>query len=61
MFLEVRERERAWTYMGCEEVGDEINDKTPPNAAEDEACDLSHSLHQGKAMIHLGEELKQED
>ena len=44
MFLEENERGQ-WTYMGGKEVGDEINDETPPNAAEDEAGDLFHSLH----------------
>lgn len=48
------------THMRGEEVGDEIKAEAPPNSAENVACDLSHSLHQGKAVVNLGNELEQE-
>lgn len=59
-----RERERARngrTYMRGEEVGNEIKGEAPPDGAEYVACDLSHSLHQEKAVVNLGNELEQEN
>lgn len=46
--------------MRGNQVGNEVKTKTPPNGAEDVACDFSHSAHQAKAMVELREELKQE-
>lgn len=47
--------------MRCNEVGNEIEAKTPPNSAEDITGDLLHFSHQVNAVIHFREELEYED
>lgn len=47
--------------MRSNEVGYEIEAKSPPNGAENVACHFLHSSHQEDAVVDLGEELEQED
>lgn len=47
--------------MRGNEVGNEIKAEAPPNGAKDITCDLLHSFHQAYAVVHLREELEQED
>ena len=47
--------------MRGNEVGDEVEAKTPPNGAKDVARDLLHSSHQGDAVVDFWEELEQKN
>lgn len=46
--------------MRGNEVGNEINGKTPPNGAKDITSDLLHSSHQANAVVYFWEELEQD-
>lgn len=47
--------------MGSNKVSNEIKAKAPPNGTKDVACDFLHSSHETDAVVHLWEELKQEN
>ena len=47
--------------MRGNEVGYEIEAKTPPYGAEDIACDFLHSPHHADAVVNLGQKLERED
>lgn len=47
--------------MRGNEVGNEIEAKTPPDGAKNVACDLLHSSHQADAVVHFWEELEQKN
>lgn len=46
--------------MRSNEVGNQIEAKTPPDGAKYITCNLLHSSHQTYAMIDLGKKLEQE-
>lgn len=52
---------RKSSYMWGDEVGNEVEAKTPPNGAENVPCDFCHSSHQADAVVHFWEELEQKN
>lgn len=47
-----------WTYMRGNQIGKDIEAKTPPNAAKDVASDLLEFVHHVNAVVKLWKELK---
>lgn len=47
--------------MRSNKISYEIETKTPPNGAEDVACDFLHSSHHADAMVNLREKLEQKN
>lgn len=47
--------------MRSDEVGDEVETKSPPDCSEDVAGHLLHPPHHADAVINLGEELEHKD
>ena len=47
-------------YMRSNQVGNEIENETPPNSAKYITRDLLHLSHQVNTMVDLGKELEQE-